>query len=328
MKWLRLMIALLVIATSVVAPGAQSIGRTAWGDPDLQGIWPSGSMMEVPFERPRALGTRAELTDDEYKRFAAEVAAQAREDLAEDAPTSGRDTAVTPPSHWLERGKPSHQTSLVVDPPDGRLPSLTEDGARRAALWRLRANPEYRPDSIEELRPYDRCISRGVVGSAYPNIYGTGMQIIQQPGLVVIRYEMIHETRFIPLDGRPHVGPHLRSYMGDARGHWDGGTLVVETTNFNGRTGSLGRNGDGDPTTEALKVTERFTRADRDTLQYRVTIDDPKTFTRPWTVAFPMTRDTSYQMFEYACHEGNYAVRNILAAARAPGDGVSSAPLR
>ncbi len=319
---------MLVAIAGAVAVDAQSVRRTPWGDPDLQGIWPSGAMIEVPFERPRALGTRAELTDEEYRKFADEIAAQASEDLSEDAPTSGRDTAVTPPSHWLERGKPSHQTSLVVDPPDGRIPPMTDEGAAGAAAWRLRANPDYRPDSVEELRAYDRCISRGVLGSSYPNIYGTGMQIIQQPGLVVIRYEMIHETRVIPLDGRPHVGPRIRSYMGDARGHWDGATLVVETTNFNGRTGSLGRNGDGDPTSAALRVTERFTLADRDTLQYRVTVDDPKTFTRPWTVAFPMTRDSSYQMFEYACHEGNYAVRNILSGARAAEAGVSSAPLR
>ena len=321
----QLAAAVLAVSIAVAVPAAQSARRTPWGDPDLQGIWPSGGMIEVPFERPRELGTRSELTEEEYRKFAAEIQSQLQSDLSEDAPTSGRDTAVTPPSHWLEHGTPSRQTSLVVDPPDGRVPPLTEDGARRAASWRTRSNPEYRPDSVDELRAYDRCISRGVLGSVYPNIYGTGMQIIQQPGLVVLVYEMIHETRIIPLDGRPHVGSRIRSYMGDARGHWDGATLVVETTNFNGRTGALGRNGDGDPTTGALRLVERFTRTGADTLQYRVTIDDPETFTRPWTVAFPMTRDPEYRMFEYACHEGNYAVRNIVSGARTAEGGVSSA---
>src|SRR5437763_9905651 len=143
------------------------------------------------------------------------------------------------------------------------------------------------------------------------------MQIVQLPGLVVIRYEMIHETRIIPLDGRPHTGPKVRSYMGDARGRWDGATLVVETTNFNGRTGSLGRNGNGNPTSDALKLVERFSLKDANTLEYRVTVDDPKTWTRPWTVAFPLSRDPTYEMFEYACHEGNYAIGNILSGVRA-----------
>jgi len=137
------------------------------------------------------------------------------------------------------------------------------------------------------------------------------------PGLVVLRYEMIHETRIIPLDGRPHAGTKLRSYMGDARGRWDGAALVVETTNFNGRTGSLGRNGNGNPTSDALKLVERFSLKDANTLDYRVTVDDPKTWARPWTVAFPLSRDATYQMFEYACHEGNYAIRNILSGVRA-----------
>ena len=137
------------------------------------------------------------------------------------------------------------------------------------------------------------------------------------PGFLVIRHEMIHETRIIPLDGRPHLSPAIRSYMGDSRGRWEGRTLVVETTNFNGRTGSRGRNGNGNPTSPALRLTERFTRLDADTLRYEVRVDDPETWTRPWTVAFPLTRDPGYTMYEYACHEGNYAVRNILSAARA-----------
>ncbi len=313
----RIGLAVAISIASAALAGAQSVKRTAWGDPDLQGLWPSGAMIEVPFERPVEFGTRAELTEAEYKKFAAEIAEAAAEDASESVATAGNSPAVTPPSHWLERGRPSRQTSLIVDPPDGRLPAATDDGIRRDRLWKLRASANYRPDGFEEMRPYDRCISRGVLGSTFPNIYGTGMQIIQQPGLVVIRYEMIHETRIIPLDGRPHIGGRIRSYMGDARGRWEGTTLVVETTNFNGRTGSYARNGDGYPTSESLTLVERFTPIAANTLRYRVTVNDPQTWTHPWTAAFPLTRDSTYQMFEYACHEGNYALRNMLSAARA-----------
>ena len=143
------------------------------------------------------------------------------------------------------------------------------------------------------------------------------MQIMQVPGLVVIRYEMIHETRLIPLDDRPHLGPALRSYMGDPRGRWDGNTLVVETTNFNGRTGSYARNGNGNPTSDALRLVVRFTLVGANTLQYRVTVHDPPTWVNPWSVAFSLTRDDAYPLYEYACHEGNYAMANMLEGARA-----------
>jgi hypothetical protein len=140
---------------------------------------------------------------------------------------------------------------------------------------------------------------------------------MQAPGLVIIRHEMIHETRVILLDGRPHVSNAIRSYMGDPRGRWDGNTLVVETTNFNAKTGSYGRNGNGNPTSDALRLTERFTLTDANTLKYHVTIDDPKTWTRPWAVAFSLERDSDYVVYEYACHEGNYAIANMMRGARA-----------
>jgi hypothetical protein len=167
-----------------------------------------------------------------------------------------------------------------------------------------------------DLGPYDRCISRGVLGSTFPVIYNNGNQILQMPGYVVIRYEMIHETRVIPLDGRPHLPTTMRSYMGDPRGHWEGNTLVVHTTNFNGKTGAQA-NGNLLMTSDALELTERFTRTGPDTIQYEVTVTDPKTWTRPWGVAFPLRRDPNYKIFEYACHEGNHAMSNILSAARA-----------
>jgi hypothetical protein len=278
--------------------------RTAWGDPDLQGIWPSDHLVDVPFERPESFGTRTELTDAEF------AAAQARA-------TSDISPLTAPPPHWLERGKASRLSSLVVDPPDGRLPPMTEDGARRAEQWRTTSADTYAFRGPEDLTPYDRCISRGVLGSAFPNLYSTGTEIQQIPGFVIIRYEMIHETRIVPLDPRPHIAQAIRSYMGDPRGRWEGETLVIETTNFNGKTGSYGRNGNGNPTSDALRLVERFTLLDANTLQYEVTVTDPKTWIRPWTVRFPLLRDDGYQMFEYGCHEGNYAMTNSLKGARA-----------
>ena len=306
-------IAAVIVSASVIV-AAQAVPRTPWGDPDLQGIWPSGALISVPFERPPEFGTRAQLTDKEFADRAAALQRQADDDAA---PTStGTAPSVNPPSHWLEAGRASRQASLIVDPPNGRLPPMTDDGKRRAAAWPS-TNPTVGYARAQDFNIYDRCVTRGVLGSTFPNIYNSGMEIQQAPGLVVLRYEMIHETRVIPLDGRPHVGSPIRSYMGDARGRWDGQTLVVETTNFNGRTGSYGRNGNGNPTSESLKLIERFTRRNADTLDYSVTVDDPRTWARPWTAAFALTRDPGYVMYEYACHEGNYAIANILRGFRA-----------
>jgi hypothetical protein len=193
---------------------------------------------------------------------------------------------------------------------------MTDEGKRRAAAWPS-TNPATPYARAQDFNIYDRCVTRGVLGSTFPNIYSSGIEIHQAPGQVVLRYEMIHETRIIPLDGRAHIGSAIRSYMGDSRGRWDGQTLVVESTNFNGKTGSLGRNGNGNPTSEALRLVERFTRRHANTLEYSVTVTDPSTWTRPWTVAFSLERDAEYVMYEYGCHEGNYAIRNILSAFRA-----------
>jgi hypothetical protein len=311
-------------AQSTVAPGPAGASsaaafvspRTPWGDPDLQGLWPSGSLNGVPFERPKEFGLRAELTAAEYAQRVANERQQAQADAVEFVTPGPAITTPLGPSHWLESGRASRQASLVVDPPDGRLPPMTEDGARRARAWPS-TNPTVGYARAQDFNVYDRCITRGVLGSAFPNIYNSGMEIMQAPGLVAIRYEMVHETRIIPLDGRPHLSPAIRSYMGDARGRWEGATLVVETTHFNGLTGSLGRNGNGNPTSTALRLVERFTRRDADTLDYSVVVDDPQTWTRPWTVAFSPAREPGYTMFEYACHEGNYSIANMLRGFRA-----------
>jgi hypothetical protein len=261
------------------------------------------------------MGDRAELTDVEFLARRDAIRRMETQDVSP-VPVPGTTGDLNPPLHWRERPLPSRQASLIVDPRNGRLPPMTPDGARRAKAWQERAaGPSWA--AAGDFNPYDRCITRGVLGSTLPNIYGTGLEILQAPGVVAIRYEMVHETRIIPLDGRRPLAPAIRSYMGDARGRWDGGTLVVETTNFNGRTGTYARNGNGNPASEGMRLVERFTRLDAATLRYEATIDDPATWTRHWTVAFPLVRDPDYELFEYACHEGNYALGNLLRIARA-----------
>jgi hypothetical protein len=296
--------------------------RTPWGDPDLQGVWPGTEMVGVPLQRPAQFGTRNVLTEAEFQQRVVQAKEQEDTALAEfdvetaDTRNAGSvGSATSPPPHWLERGKPSRQASLIVDPPDGRQPPQTAEAQKRAAALQEARRGRGPADSYEDRSLYDRCITRGVLGSILPVIYNNGNEIVQAPGYVAIRNEMIHETRIVPLDARPSLPSSIKSYMGDSRGHFEGNTLVVVTTNLNGRNG-VGGNGGG-RTSEQITLTERFTLLDADTLQYQVTIDDPGTWTRPWTIAFPWKRDQGYGMYEYACHEGNYAMRNILTGARA-----------
>jgi len=276
----------------------------------------------VPLQRPQQFGSRNVLTEDEFQARIKQ-ARQTEEDALADFDVTTADTrnagavgsATSPPPHWLERGKPSRQVSLIVDPPDGRQPTQVPDAQQRAADAQAARKGRGPADSYTDRSLYDRCVTRGVLGSILPVIYNNGNEIVQAPGVVVIRNEMIHETRIVPLDGRPHLTPSIKGYMGDSRGWWDGNTLVVETTNLNGRNG-VGPNGGGS-TSDRIKLTERFMLVDANTLQYEVIIDDPGTWSRPWTIAFPWKRDQSYGMFEYACHEGNYAMKNILTGARA-----------
>jgi hypothetical protein len=315
--------------------------KTPWGDPDIQGTWTSDDTWGVPFERPKNFGTRATLTEDELKAREKTVAtseefietgganhspAKAQIDAAakgEAAPAPppgrfGRGVDAAPvPGHWGEFARrASHQTSQVVDPPDGRIPPLTPEAqAKLDAKNKLRRDPV--PASYENWSWYDRCISRGVAGSILPVIYGNGLEIVQTPGYVAIRYEMVHDVRVIPTDGRRHLSSNIRSFMGDAVGHWEGKTLVVETTNLLGDRMAVGVNGDGGPPySEDLKLTERFTRVSPNTVNYEMIVDDPKTYTATWKVAFPITHEPGYQLFEYACHEGNMAMHNMLSTAR------------
>ena len=299
--------------------------RTPWGDPDLQGIWPSTDMVGVPFERPTQFGTRLFLTEAEFKEREAQADKQAKLDVldfdlqnppAEIVALGDVGGVTSPPPHWLERGLPSRQTSLIVEPANGRMPAMTPEGAARQKTAGGTYTKQTGFKSADELGPYDRCISRGVVGSMMPVVYNNGNEIIQAPGYVAFRNEMIHETRIIPLDGRPTPPASIKSYMGVSRARFEGNTLVVRTTNLNGRTGMQG-NGMMLIPSDSLVLEERFTPLSANILQYDVTINDPKTWTAPWKVSFPLRRDNGYQMFEYACHEGNYAMRNTLSGSRA-----------
>ena len=312
-------------AAAVLAAQTYTAPKTPWGDPDLQGIWPSTAMVGVPFERPAQYGNRLYLTEDEFKRRQKEAEHQTELDnesfsidnVKQDVVAMGDVGGPTsPPPFWLERGEPSRQSSLIVDPPDGHLPPMTPEGQRRVATTKNTYLQYTGFNAASELGPYDRCISRGVLGSMFPVIYNNGNQFIQIPGSVVLRNEMIHETRVIPLDDRPPLSPRLRSYMGDSRGRFAGNTLVVRTSNFNGATGATA-NGTRMIMSDALELTEKFTRTGRDTMQYEVTVNDPKTWTKPWSASFPLRRDPEYRIFEYACHEGNHAMSNILSGSRA-----------
>ena len=282
--------------------------RTPWGDPDLMGVYTNNDESGIPLERPTTFDGKSldDVTDSEL----AELRRERNQQAEERAPLLG----VLPgsnPVHWFENFNAKNSRAwLIVDPPDGRVPPLVPDaqGRRGPGGGSSFGNGPF--NSTLDFSLYDRCISRGVPGSMTPAIYGNAYQIIQGPGWVGIRYEMIHEARLIPLDNRPHASRKIRTFMGDAKGHWDGDTLVVETTNFDPRI--LYRNASA-----SLKIVERFRRVDAATVLWSVTVEDPQTWTRPWTWAMNLSaRDESQQPFEYACHEGNYGMRNMLNAAR------------
>ncbi len=308
----------LLFAAQAQEDAAYRAPRTSWGDPDLTGKWPSTNMAGVPLQRPESFGTRNVLTDAEFAEREAQAARQVAEDNADfdfenpSVPFGQIGGGQSPPQHWFERGEAQRQASLIVDPPDGRLPALTAAAQQRAAERRARATAQ--PASYTDFSLYERCITRGLVGSVMPGGYNNGNQIFQAPGYVTIVNEMIHEARVVPLDGRPHVSLEIRTHLGDSRGRWEGDTLVVETKNIADRLG-LGANNTG--AGAELTITERFTRTGDTTLLYLITVDDPMIWPAPFTLQFTLDRDDGYGMFEYACHEGNHALRNILSGARA-----------
>jgi hypothetical protein len=273
--------------------------RTAWGHPDLEGTWTTDDMRGVPTSRPAQFGTRQYLTDEE---FAARAKQRGTARQIDDARTG---------TFRNEEGSRDFSyTSMVIDPPDGRVPELTA-----AARARPRAQGSFGVgpwEKVQDFSLYDRCITRGAIGSFMPAVYGNGARITQTPDAVVITYEMIHDTRVIPLDGRKPLGSGLQLWMGDARGRWEGDTLVVESSNFTDRT-AVG----GAPHSTGLRLTERFTRIDPQMIDYEITVNDPLTFTKPFTMRMTITQQPDYQIYEYACHEGNLAMRHALLAERA-----------
>ena len=303
-----------LVLSALPAPAQESwtLPRTAEGHPDLGAVWTNETI--TPFERPSSLQGVAVLTEEQA---AAIEASTAERRAASDAnPRPGRVGAYN--QFWMDAGAQvlkTRQTSLVVDPPDGRVPARPEAEATRDF------NRAHEGDSYEYMSVWDRCISRGVPGSMFPAAYNNAYRFMQIPGYLVIVHEMIHDVRIIPLDGRPHVDSNITLWMGDSRGRWEGDTLVVETMNYNDRgwiaTNAASGRVKGLPVSEQLHVVERFTRVDEDTLHYEVTVTDPRAYTRPWTVAMPMTRRPEYVLFGYACHEGNHTVTNILSGARA-----------
>src|SRR5215467_8144308 len=314
---------LLTSAITVVVGGLVSLSaadwkapRTPWGDPDLQGIWTGQAELGVPFERPAAFGTRQSLTDEEFAQRERQVQDQLKSDSADFDPSTADisragqvGSATSPPPTWLERGQASRRSSLVIDPPDGRIPATSPAGQRRLRAAGLGALDNGPFDGPENMGLYQRCITRGVPGAMFPAIYNANTRIVQGPGFVAITYEMIHETRIVPTTARPHLNCDLREYLGDSRGHWEGDTLVIDVTNFNAQDDYRG-SGAG------LHLVERYTRTADGGLRYDVTVEDPDTWARPWTAALDL-RPQPAGLFEYACHEGNYAMKNMLTASRA-----------
>ena len=311
-------LALIALATAIAVPQAALAEegwerpRTPWGHPDLQGLWTNETI--TPFERPVNAIEKSVHSEEE----AAEIEATVAKRRAASDGTSPPGSVGSYNQVWMDSGTrflSTRQSSLVVDPTDGRVPVRPTAEARRDY------NRAHEGDSYAYMSVWDRCISRGVPGSMFPAGYNNAYRIFQTPDHVAILYEMIHDARIITLDGGPRVDKNVRLWMGDSRGRWEGNSLVVEVANYNGK-GWIASNGaarriKGIPHTENLKVVERFTRTGKDTIEYEVTIEDPEIYTRPWKIAMPLTADPRYEMYEYACHEGNSAVELALSGARA-----------
>jgi hypothetical protein len=293
------------------------VPRTAWGDPDLQGNYTNKYETSTPFERPAQFEGRK--IEDVTSQELAETVRKRQQDTLDRAKFLGGDpegrignSAEFRDIYEIAKGS---RPWFVTDPADGKVPPLTPEGRRRLASAPRIVNgndgPDPLPDGPEDLSLWNRCITRGLPGSMIPAVYGNSYRIVQGPGWVGILYEMVHEARVIRLGADPHPGKAIRLDMGDARGRWEGNVLVVETTNFKERSAFRNANPD------TLRLVERFSRTAADRIEWSVTVDDVSTWTRPWTFTIPLTANDAEPVYEYACHEGNYGLHNILSAARA-----------
>jgi hypothetical protein len=285
--------------------------RTAWGDPDLTGSWPIDKLNGTPVQRPESFGDRRFLSDEEFAERVERLRglnARYDEEIATNKMGIG---------HWAEMGQPNRLTSLIIEPANGRLPPLTPEGERRsAAMTSSWSNIAF--DEVSDFNALDRCITRGMPASMFPFMYNSGMEIMQAPGYVVIRLELVHETRIVPVDGRASLAPEVVQWLGDSRGRFEGDTLVIETRNINGDSPMLivGPGGKPIPTSRELRIVERLTRTADETIDYEIEVEDTQVLTESWKAAFPLQRDDAYRMFEYACHEDNSAIRNFIETSR------------
>jgi len=286
---------------------AANTPRTSWGDPDLQGVWDYRSI--TPLERPRQYGDRAYLTEEEVKT----LEDRAARNLDEPPPEEGAAPGLIHARYWTDPGRTvaeDWRTSLIVDPPNGQIPDLTDAAqARRAGSRDDRPRrPGGYADTPADRSNLERCITWGLPTAILPGLYNNNIRIVQTPTSVAIVHEMVHDARIIPLDRQEPLSGDIRRWLGDSRGRWEGDTLVVETTNFSDKTSFRG-------STPNLKLIERFTRIDDESLGFELTVEDPETWVAPWTAAFLM-RPSEGELYEYACHESNYGLRNILEVAR------------
>src|SRR5437867_5711856 len=292
--------------------------KTPWGDPDLQGVWNDAT--STPLQRPTQLSGKDVLSDEEAAEFEQETANNLSRDRRDGGPDADVNRAYN--EHWMDARRlkitEDKRTSLIVDPPDGRIPPLVSFPPERQQLRAARAAASARlnaclPDSYRDMSLPVRCIIRTDSPPYLPTIYNNDFHISQSPGYVVIAPEMIHSARIIPLDKRPHLPSNLRQWLGDTRGHWEGNTLVIETTNFRTDDGVIFQNANP----EAYRIVERFTRVGPTRIDYEFTVSDPTTWTKPWTARIPWNRiDPQEQMYEYGCHEDNYDEIHFLTGAR------------
>lgn len=302
-------ITIAAISTFLAAlPLAGQSPRTPEGKPDLQGVWTNATV--TPLERPAELGNQQFFTKEQAAQYAKRMIENGNSDRRDGGAEA--DVARAYNNFWRESGTkvvPTLRTSLIVDPPDGRIPALTPEAQRRAAV-RAEARRLHPADGPEDRSLQERCILWPAAGPPMmPVGYNSNYQIVQGRGYVTVISEMIHDARTIPTDGSPHLPSNVRQWLGDPRGHWEGDTLVVDSTNFTDKTNFRGSG-------ENLHLVERFTRTGPESLTYEFTVDDPASFVKPWTVQIPMTRAAG-PVLEYACNEGNYAMQGILAGARA-----------